>query len=82
MELLIIILGVLFLIFISPFLSFICGWVTGWLIKVIFGATFVTGLKLLHINIDVNSIPLLCGILSVIGSFFRTTTTKFKSNDD
>ena len=71
MEFLFILLGSLFLILITPFLSFIGGWVVGWLIKVVFGTTFITGLSLLHINIDINMIPLLCGILNVIGMFFR-----------
>ena len=79
MEVLIVVLGALALIVLSPFLSFILGWAIGWLIKLVFGATFVTGLKLLHINIDVNSIPILCGVLSVVGSFFRANKVNFHS---
>lgn len=72
MELILIIIGCIALVLIIPFLSFIEGWFIGWLIKIVFGATFVSGLKMFNINIDANSIPLLCGTLSIIGSFFRT----------
>ena len=82
MELIIIILGALALIVFSPFLSFACGWLIGWLIKIVFGATLVTGLKLLNINIDVGSIPLLCGTLNVIGMFFRNVSMRSSKSDD
>lgn len=81
LEIIIILIGCA-LIFISPFLSFIEGWVVGWLIKAIFGTTFIAGLQLLNINIDINSIPLLCGTLSVIGSFFfHPGTLTYKRKD-
>lgn len=75
------------LIFVSPFIAFAEGWLVGWLIKIIFGTIFVSGLNLIGINITVNAIPLLCGTLNLIGSFFRPGTditslkTKIKNNE-
>ena len=66
------IIGCLGLIFIVPFLSFIIGLIIGWLIKISFGAMFISGLKLIGLDIPIESIPLLCGVLNVIGSFFRS----------
>ena len=76
------------LIFISPFIAFAEGWIVGWLIKIIFGTVFISGLKLIGINITVNAIPLLCGTLNLIGSFFRPGTditslkTKIKNKNN
>ena len=56
-----------------PFILFILGCFTGLLIEITFGELFVKGLSLLHISIDKTQIPLLCGIIAIIGSFFRNT---------
>ena len=72
-----IVLVILMIVF-SPFLYFAAGWVTGHFIKWIFGATFISGLTLLGINIAPDSIPLFCGVLGVIGSFFRSVNTSKK----
>lgn len=66
------IFGLIILIIICPFLYFISGWITGWLIQLIFAPTFIRGLSLIGINISADSIPLFCGTLGVIGSFFKT----------
>lgn len=57
-----------------PLISFGMGFIIGLLIKWIFGEVFVSGLSLLGINILVSDIPLICGVLNVIGSFFRSST--------
>lgn len=68
------------LVLVSPFVGFCCGWLTGWIIKVTFGATMVQGLGLLGLNIAKESLPLLCGTLGVIGSFFKNTTVNRKND--
>lgn len=72
-----IVLVILILIF-QPFLCYLIGWITGHFIKWIFGATFISGLALLGINIAPDSIPLFCGVLGVIGSFFKSVSTSKK----
>ncbi len=67
----ILILGCIALIFISPFIAFAEGWLIGWLIKIIFGTIFISGLKLIGISITIDNIPLICGTLNLIGYFFR-----------
>jgi hypothetical protein len=56
-------------------LSFAEGWIIGIFIKKIFGVTFCAGLALLHINISPDSIPLICGVISVIGMIFGHSGT-------
>ncbi len=68
------------IVLVSPFVGFCCGWLTGWIIKVTFGATMVNGLGLLGLNIAKESLPLLCGTLGVIGSFFKNTTVNRKND--
>ena len=56
-----------------PFFNFCIGWIIGQLIRFIFGITFIKGLTFLHINITQSQIPLFCGTLGVISTFFRDT---------
>ena len=63
---------VLIIIF-SPFINFILCYFTGWLIKITFGAILCNGLALIGINLSPSSLPLLCGTLGVVGSFFKST---------
>ena len=62
-----------------PFLYFIGGWITGFLIKLIFANTFINGLSLIGLSLKPDDIPLFCGILGVIGSFFKSTVSTSKS---
>jgi len=70
------ILGIIFLViiafFISPFLNFIGGWISGWLIKITIGQTIVSGLALVGLNLPLDKFPLFFGTLAVIASFFHT----------
>ena len=68
------------LILVSPFIEFCCGWITGWIIKVTFGDTMIQGLGLLGFNIAKESLPLMCGTLGVISSFFKNTTVNRKND--
>lgn len=60
------------LLFLSPFLSFMGGWISGWLIKITIGPSIVTGLSLVGLNLPLDKFPLFFGTLSVIACFFRT----------
>lgn len=75
-----IILGIIILTILSPFLCFLEGWIIGLLIKATIGSIFITGLKLIGLNITLDTIPLLCGTLAIIGSFFKTglSSSSFK----
>lgn len=64
---------VIVIIIFSPFLNFILGYFIGWLITKTFGTTFLAGLNLLGLKLTMTQIPLLCGTLNAIGSFFRNT---------
>ena len=82
-AIILIILGTIVLIFASPFINFVLGWIVGWLIKIIFGTIFISGLKLIGIDISIDMIPLLCGTLNLIGSFFRSSAPiDFKNNKE
>ena len=72
------VIGVLFLVFI---ISPLIGWVTGHIVKLIFGNMVTNGLNLLFdttrfVKAD---IPTLCATLALIGSFFKATLNN-KSN--
>lgn len=68
------------LILVSPFIGFCSGWVIGWIIKITFGNTMIKGLGLLGLNITKDSLPLVCGTLGVIGSFFKSRITNCKKD--
>lgn len=72
-------LAILLVVF-SPLINFVLAFFVGWLIKITFGAIFCQGLALLGINIPPAMIPLFCGTLGVISSFFKTTVN-FKKAD-
>ena len=68
------VLFVIVCIILSPFISFIGGWIAGWLIKVLLGPTIVSGLALVGFNLPLDKFPLFFGTLAVIASFFHTMT--------
>lgn len=63
---------IILLIVFGPFLNFVWGYFIGWLIQNTFGLTLCNGLSMIGISITPNSLPLLCGTLGVIGSFFKS----------
>lgn len=75
-----VIIGII--IIIISFLNFAHGWIIGNFIKWIFGATFISGLEIFGIHISPESIPLVCGTLAVIGSFFKSTTIDRKQDKE
>lgn len=56
----------------EPFLFFWLGYFSGWIAKIIIGKYLISGFDIFNIHISLNQIPLLAGILSWIGSFFKT----------
>ena len=71
-------IGMLFLaVIISP----LAGWITGHIVKLVFGNMITNGLNLLFntTRFVKANIPMLCATLALIGSFFRATLNT-KSN--
>jgi hypothetical protein len=79
MEAFVLLIAAILIILICPFIDFALGYIIGLIIKITFGGAFIAGLKLLGINISADSIPLLCGTLYLIGSFFRSTNSNNKN---
>lgn len=65
---------VIVIIIFAPFIGFIMSYFTGWLIKITFGPTLCKGLAILGLAIVPEQLPLMCGTLGVIGSFFKSIT--------
>jgi hypothetical protein len=65
-------IGLVFLMFITPFLNFALGVIIGWIIKVTIGNLFIKGIGMIGITLAKADIPIFCGTLGIIGSFFKT----------
>ena len=65
------------LLFISPILAVVYGWFAGSIIKWLFGVYVTNGLNLLFntTRFTPESIPMLCSVLAVIGSYFKSHQT-------
>ena len=61
--------------FIIPILIFLTGVVSGLILKWIVGGFVVDGLNLIFntTRFSADKLPIVCGALAVIGSFFKTT---------
>lgn len=64
----------------EPFIVFWLSYFGGWLAKLMVGSHLVEGLKLIHISIELNQIPLLAGVLGWIGAFFHNIWNTNKNN--
>ena len=63
-----------------PFLKFLGGYITGFIIKVTIGSSITAGLALIGLNIPLDSLPLFFATINVIASFFMTPpSTSFKT---
>lgn len=67
--------------FLTPFLWFFGGWISGWLIKITIGQMIISGLALINFNLPLDKFPLFFGTLAVIASFFKTHQLDFKNNN-
>lgn len=64
--------------FIMPILIFLSGVVSGLVLKWIVGGFVIDGLNLIFntTRFSADKIPIVCGTLAVIGSFFKITVSK------
>lgn len=74
------IIGVIILCIIAPIITFGAGWFGGWILMKIVGGAVVTGLNTLFgtTRFTPDLIPVVCGVLAVIGSCFKTTVSSSK----
>ena len=65
---------------IGPIINFIGGWLGGLVLQCVCGDTLVGGLNILFGTERFTSdlLPIICGTLGVVGSFFRNTTISTK----
>ena len=72
-------IGILILIF-FPVITFCCGWFGGWILMKIVGGAVVTGLNTLFgtTRFMPELIPVVCGVLAVVGSYFKTSVSNNK----
>lgn len=63
---------IIFIFILLPFLCFLEGWISGWLIKITIGKLIVSGLALMGFTLSLDHLPLFFGTLAVIASFFKT----------
>lgn len=73
-------LTVIILAIIMPVITFASGWFGGWILMKIVGAAVVNGLNTLFgtTRFTPDLIPVVCGALAVIGSYFKSTSTNSK----
>ena len=59
----------------GPVLYYFCGWVTGHILSWFIGDTIIGGINYLFntTRFTVDNLPMLCGTLGVIGSFFKSS---------
>ena len=65
------IIAIIIMFIFEPFFIFWVSYFGGWLAKLMVGSHLVEGLKLIHISIELNQIPLLAGTFGWIGAFFH-----------
>ena len=72
------IISTIIAMFIMPILIFLGGVVSGLILKWIVGGFVVDGLNLIFntTRFSADKIPIVCGTLAVIGSFFKITVSK------
>lgn len=75
----VVILAIAFLIF-SPVIVFCWGWCGGWILMQVIGTTVTNGLNILFdtTRFTPDLIPVTCGALAVIGSYFKTSVSSSK----
>lgn len=66
------------LIILAPVLYYFGGWITGHILKWLIGDTVVNGMNYLFntTRFTTDMLPVTCGTLGVIGSFFKSTSTR------
>lgn len=74
------IISIIILSILLPVIIFASGWFGGWILMKIVGAAVVNGLNTLFgtTRFTPDLIPVVCGALAVIGSFFKVTLSNNK----
>ena len=62
-----------------PFIEFLGGWITGWLIKITIGPLIASGFALIGFYLPLNSFPLFFGTLAIVAGFFKTYNSNFNN---
>ena len=77
--LLVILTAVIFLL--SPIPTYCLRWLGGWILVKIVGSAVVTGLNTLFgtTRFMPDLIPVVCGVLAVVGSYFKTSVGASKN---
>lgn len=67
---------------IAPILSFFGGYLTGLILEWFVGDMITNGLNLLFntVRFNADKLPIICGALAVVGSFFRNSLTVNKKD--
>ena len=75
-----VIIGVIIICIIAPIITFGAGWLGGWILMKIVGSAVVTGLNTLFgtTRFMPDLIPVVCGVLAVVGSYFKTSVSNNK----
>lgn len=75
-----VIIGIIILCIVEPIIIFGAGWFGGWILMKIVGGAVVTGLNTLFgtTRFMPDLIPVVCGVLAVIGSYFKTSVSNNK----
>lgn len=75
-----VIIGVIIICIIAPIITFGAGWLGGWILMKIVGGAVVTGLNTLFgtTRFMPDLIPVVCGTLAVVGSYFKTSVSNNK----
>ena len=60
-------------VFIMPFVWFGVGAFVGLILKITIGGLLETGFSLFNLDITRADLPILCGTISIIASFFKNT---------
>ena len=65
-----------------PIITFFCGYVTGVILEWAVGGTLISGLNLLFntTRFSTDMIPIVCGALAVVGSFFKSSLSTSKKD--
>lgn len=75
-----VIIGIIILYIVDPIIIFGVGWFGGWILMKIVGGAVVTGLNTLFgtTRFIPDLIPVVCGVLAVVGSYFKTSVSNNK----